>query len=93
MAKKQSEQNYSYSRYVFVGAVLGLYFGLFYNPQDRDLNLVTPVLLAIVVAVIMTILFCYPETAVSNRSATLFCDDLHQGQPGFIHPGRPYTAL
>ncbi len=57
MTKKQSEPSYSYSRYVFVGAVLGLYFGLFYNPQDRELNLVTPVFLAIVVTVVLTVLF------------------------------------
>ena len=61
MAKKQSEPTYSYSRYLFVGAVLGLYFGLFYNPPDRELNLVTPILLAVVVGVVMTVLFAFQK--------------------------------
>lgn len=49
------ERQYSLSRYVFTGAGLGLYFGLFFRPV-RQPNLLTPLLLGAAGALVMTLL-------------------------------------
>ena len=58
--KKSTAAKYSTSRYAWTGAAIGLYFGYFFRPQ-REANFGYALLLAVLVAVVLTALHGWRE--------------------------------
>ena len=57
---KKGDPNQLLTRYALTGGAIGLYFGLFFRPQ-REANFAYALLLALVVAVVMTGLFAWQK--------------------------------
>lgn len=75
--KAKSSPTYSLSRYALIGGAIGLYFGWFFRPSDEEgFRLFTILLLAFLVAVVLTGLFAYRErpsfSALPVRFAATF---------------------
>jgi hypothetical protein len=60
--KAKSTPTYPLSRYALIGGAIGLYFGWFFRPSEEEgFRLVTILLLAFLVAVVMTGLYVYRQ--------------------------------
>ncbi len=105
MAQRRNavSQPYGMRRYVLTGAGLGLYFGLFFQPV-REPNLLLPLVLGIVGALLMTLLSLRRPEARSLRAAarygfaawaalTLTLLALEGRHPVFNVAGKPGVAL
>lgn len=68
---KASEAQYSLQRVVLTGGALGLYFGLFFRPV-REPNLLTPLLLGSLAALVMTLLNLRREEARTLRATVRY---------------------